>query len=386
MKKNIYLMYVIALLQGMVFYGPIATLYRQAQGVSVFQITLIESISLILCLLLEIPWGVIADKIGYKNTMAFCCGLYFITKIVFWQATEFSWFLLERVMLSVVIAGLSGVEPSILYLSCAEGQSQKVFGIYNSLNTAGLLMASVIYAVFVGENYKLSGGLTVISYGLAALAALCLTEVKNKEPRKFDLAEFRAILRQTLHNKRLLLLLLAISFLSESHQTITVFLNQIQYERCGLSPSTIGYVYIGVTLAGLCGACSAGLTSKAGVRAAGVLLFSAAMLSCLTLALTDKASLSIGGILLLRVSFSLFQPFQQELQNRQIQTENRATALSIHAMIIDSVGAGTNLIFGALAKASLHMSFLFGTGLCMAGLCLFLAWVRHWKTISCKAQ
>ena len=54
MKRNIYLMYAIAFLQGMVFYGPVATLYRQAQGVSVFQITLIESISLILCILLEI--------------------------------------------------------------------------------------------------------------------------------------------------------------------------------------------------------------------------------------------------------------------------------------------------------------------------------------------
>ena len=45
MKKNLYVMYAIELLQGMVFYGPIATLYRQAQGVTVFEITVIESIS-----------------------------------------------------------------------------------------------------------------------------------------------------------------------------------------------------------------------------------------------------------------------------------------------------------------------------------------------------
>lgn len=32
-KRNIRLMYAIALLQGMVFYGPIATLYRQTAGV-----------------------------------------------------------------------------------------------------------------------------------------------------------------------------------------------------------------------------------------------------------------------------------------------------------------------------------------------------------------
>ena len=67
-KRNLRCMYVIALLQGMVFYGPIATLYREAQGVSIAQITLIESISLALCILLEVPWGILADKLGYKNT------------------------------------------------------------------------------------------------------------------------------------------------------------------------------------------------------------------------------------------------------------------------------------------------------------------------------
>ena len=72
----------------------------------------------------------------------------------------------------------------------------------------------------------------------------------------------------------------------------------------------------------------------------------------------------------------LFQPFQIELQNKQVTTINRATALSINAMIIDSVGAGTSLVFGSLAEASLKSAFLFGAGLCMLGLILFLLWRR----------
>ena len=47
-KRNIYILYVMALLHGMVFYAPVATLYRQAAGVGIFQISLIESISLAL--------------------------------------------------------------------------------------------------------------------------------------------------------------------------------------------------------------------------------------------------------------------------------------------------------------------------------------------------
>ena len=40
-KRNIALLYGISLLRGMVFYGPISTLYRQVQGVGIFQILLI---------------------------------------------------------------------------------------------------------------------------------------------------------------------------------------------------------------------------------------------------------------------------------------------------------------------------------------------------------
>ena len=81
-KRNIYLLYALGLLQGMVFYAPVATLYRETQGVSIFEIALLESVSLVLCLVLEIPWGIAADRIGYKKTMVFCCGLYFVSKLV----------------------------------------------------------------------------------------------------------------------------------------------------------------------------------------------------------------------------------------------------------------------------------------------------------------
>ncbi|MDE6891935.1 MAG: MFS transporter [Lachnospiraceae bacterium] len=366
-RASIYLMYAIGLLQGMVFYGPIATLYRQAQGVSVLQITIIESISLILCLLLEFPWGMIADKIGYKRTILFCCVLYFLSKIVFWQASCFGGFLLERVMLSVVIAGLSGVDSAFLYLSCKKGESQKVFGIYNSLGTAGLLFASLLFSLFVGSNYRLAGFLTVISYGLSALLAMGLTEVKREKEKASGTESLLLPLQQIFKNKNILLFLIGIALLNETHQTVTVFLSQLQYERCGLTISAMGYIYILVTVAGLCGAWSFGLTKKLGDFRLTVFLYAVAALSCILLAVTDSPWLSVIGILTLRIAFSLFQPLQTELQNRQIQAENRATALSVNAVIIDSVGAGTNIAFGTMAEKSLFTTFLFGAGLCMLG-------------------
>ncbi len=379
MKRNIYIMYAMALLQGMVFYGPIATLYRQAQGVSVFQITAIESVSLFLCIILELPWGVLADRIGYKKTMVLCSWLYLLSKIVFWQAEGFGAFLVERIMLAVVIAGLSGVDSSILYLSSKDGKSQKVFGIYYGLGTVGLLTAAAVFARFVGENYRLAGFLTVISYALAAVLALFLKEVKGEQENKIDRKSFRHLLLSVLKDKKFLLFLLAIALFRESHQTITVFLNQLQYEKCGLNSSAIGYIYIVVTIVGLLGMFSHRVTAKLGTKNAAVLLFTGGAAACLCLALTGSALLSAGSIMLLRLSYMLFEPLHAELQNRQIESRYRATALSIYSMLINSVAVCTNLVFGSLAERSLPLAFSFGSLACVLGVILFMHWYSSVK-------
>lgn len=377
MKKNLYILYGMALLQGMVFYGPIATLYRQAQGVSVLEITIIESISLALGILLEVPWGVIADRIGYRRTIIFCSGLYFISKIVFWQASGFAGFLLERVMLSVVLAGFSGVDSSILYLSCQGQDSQKAFGIYNTMGMVGLLMAASVFSLLIQNNYSLAGFLTVISYGLAALLSLGLTEVKETTAEAVRPEPFRTTLQSTLRNRTFLLFLIGVAFLSEAHQTITVFLNQLQYTRCGMSNTVIGILYIVATLLGLLGVYSASVTNRLGTKRSFFLFCGLAAVSCLTLAVTAQAFPSVLGILILRLSNTLFQPFQSEIQNRQIQTDNRATALSIHSMLISCIAIGTNLVFGALSDWSLPAAFLFGGSICILGLIFFLIWYQR---------
>lgn len=370
MKRNVYIMFIISLLQGMVFYAPIATLYRTAHGLSVFQITITESLFFILCLLMEIPWGIIADKIGYKKTMIFCCGLYFVSKVIFWQASGFVWFLIERIMLGIVFAGLSGVDTSILYLSCEKGESQKIFGIYNALGTVGLLAASVVYSIFVGNNFKLAGLLTVISYGLAMVLSLGLKEVKNKGKYENCLGETKNIVFDMLKNKNLLLLLISIALLSETLHMFTVFLNQVQYEKCSMTTSNMGYAYILLTLVGLCGVFSAKFTKKLGSVYFGNFLFGAAGIACIVLAFTRSVGISIVSILLLQAINSLFQPLQLELQNKQIRTDNRATALSINAMLVDCICIGINLFYGYLAGINLSMTFIFGFLICVLGLVL----------------
>lgn len=381
LKKNIRLLYLLSFLQGMVFYGPIATLYRQARGVTIGQITLIESINLGLSLLLEIPWGVVADKIGYKRTFVFCTWLYFASKLVFWQAEGFGWFLAERLMLSVVIAGLSGVDSTILYLSCGRPgtpsalDSQKAFGVWDSMGTAGLLFASVVFSVWVKENYSLAAFLTVLSYGAAALLALGIADVKAPAPSDEETTEgFGNVWKEIFQNRSLILFLAAGALLGETHQTITVFLNQLQYEACGMTSGVIGLVYIAATLLGMAGQYSSEATHKLGLPRALFGFSGCAAAACLVLAFTRSAGVSVGAILLLRVSHSLLLPLRMQIQNQSIQTQNRATALSVQTIFTDGIAVGTNLAFGQLAERTLPGAFLFGAGISGLSVVLLAVW------------
>lgn len=374
-KSNIRLLYAVALLQGLIFYGPIATLYRQVQGLSVFDITLIESMSLIVMILLELPWGYVSDKIGYKKTIIICNILYFISKIIFWKADSFSLFLAERLILSIVISGLSGCDSAFLYMSANENDSKKVFGIYEAMSTTGLICASVIFSVIIRDNYSLAAFLTIISYGIAMVLSLFLNEVKPKTTNRIQFnKQIKMISSAVIQNKSFFMFLFAAALLAESNQTITVFLNQLQYLRSGIEPRYMGYIYILVTISGLLAAYSYRISERIGESAAIKLLFSAACLACIVLALYSNPITSVLGILILRISASLFVPMRMDIENRQINISCRATILSVYSSTMNVIAVGTNLIFGKMADINIKYAMISGALFCFIGLIVYSVW------------
>ena len=305
--------------------------------------------------------------------MIVCNALFFVSKIIFWQSQSFAGFLLERVLLAVVLSGISGVDTSILYLSGGEENSHRAFGIFEGLGAAGVLFSAAIYTVFIGENYRAAGFLTVISYAIAALLSLGLKEVKTAQStQKRSLRYFIDVLKNTLINRNLFLLIVAVALFTEVNQTITVFFNQLQYAKAGMSVRLISAVYILSTLSGLMSVFSAPLTKKLKPKFFGAMLFALCGLSCFVLALTVDPFVSVFGVLLVGICFRLMFPLGTQLINEAITTEDRATALSMGTLIADLIAVFTNLIFGKLADIDLSIAMSFGGVLCLLGMLLYL--------------
>jgi len=355
--KNRRLFYAIALFQGMVFYGSIATLYRQASGLTVFHITLIESISLVLMLLMEIPWGYAADRIGYKNTIVLCNLLFCLSKLVFWQADTFFAFLAERLMLSVVLSGLSGCDSAFLYSNMGDKNPKRVFAIYSAMGTAGLLFAAAIFSLFLYADYRQTALLTFIAYGIAFLLSLFLSDKRDgtgnsaREPLALPV-----LLRTVVSDKRFLFYLIACAFLMETGQTVTVFLSQLQYQKSGIPVKWFGYLYLLLTAAGMFAMSAVPQKRKGGER--GLML--AAALFCLVLYACSSAAVSVAGIIGIRIAASLLYPLMEDAKNRRVKHLSRATVLSGYSMLMSLVGVLTNLAFGWLSDFGIGYAMLLG--------------------------
>lgn len=372
-------MFAIVFLQGFVFYGPIATIYRQARGLPMYDIFIIESISWILMILFEIPWGWFADRFGYKKTIIISNFIFFISKIIFFNAYSFGLFLLERVFLSIALSGLSGCDIALIYSSTDGDQTEKIFGRYNALSTSGFLVASFLTTFMISSpidkiSMDRTSFLTIIPYGIAVIISLFIKDIEINKEEKPKLSKS---LKVALKNKQIILLVLSVALAREVVQSITVFLNQAQYVRSGIDVKYFGLLLVVAQIVRLVSAKSYRLSNKFGMLRSIHSLYIIITISCVFLIFTANPILSVICIILISVSMSLIEPMFMDIENKSIDTGDRATILSIYAMVGDISAAILNPIIGKAADVSIITSLKVCTLICILICILFLIYRRN---------
>ena len=176
-RRNYRLLVLMACMQGVVFYAPVATLYRRAYGLDIQGLFLIESISWVSTILLEAPWGRFADTFGYRLTMILGTALFLVSKIVFSVASGFGGFLAERLFLAMALAALSGCTEALLYRSVPPEDAAQAFGRWHAAGSIGLLSASLAAPLLYTVSMRLAAYGTIASYAAALLSSLFLVDV-----------------------------------------------------------------------------------------------------------------------------------------------------------------------------------------------------------------
>lgn len=355
-KKNITLMYFIVFLQGLVFYGAIATIYRQAKGLSMTEIFMIESVSWVLMLLLEVPWGWFADRFGCRKTIIIANIIFFLSKLIFFAASSFSIFLIERVLLSIALSGLSGCDITLLYLSRGEEtDNERLFARYRWCSTGGLLAASLLSPLILKISMEATAFWTILPYAAAAALSFFLVDVRGRQEEKRGINES---LKAIFKNRSFLLFVVSAALITETVQSVTVFLNQVQYIKSGIDMTYFGFLLALTLVIRLITVKSHWFSRRFGkVRSVGV-LFAVILLGIGCLAFTSSPALSIVLIGLVGGSMALAEPIILDIQNSSIRTRDRATILSAYSMCGSVIAAAVNPFIGIGADTSVRSGFM----------------------------
>ncbi|MFA6940279.1 MAG: MFS transporter [Clostridiaceae bacterium] len=372
-NRNIILMYLIVFLQGFIFYGPVATIYRTSRGLSMYNLFLIESVYWILMIIFEIPFGYFADYFGYKKTLIISNFLLFISKIIFWKAYSFSSFMLERVFLSMALAGISGCDTALLYSSCDKKSSEKVLGEYSSFSTFGFLLASLMSGFIISISLDATSFYTIFPHGAAFILTLFIKDVPTEKTEHKMINSFIKVLK----NKNMLLLILGFSIMGEVVQSITVFLNQTQYVRSGINIRYFGIILAFAQILNMSSAKSYMISSKFGISKSIGSLILLITVCPLVLTFTKVPMFSIIFVLLSSLCMSLIRPMVINIENKSIILGDRATILSMYAIIGDVASALINPLIGKGADISIEAAFTICFALSLIAFILFLIYKKR---------
>ena len=373
MKKNVYIFYVLAFLQGLVFYSSIATLYRTSHNLSLYEMGIIDSCFYIFVIVFEIPWGMLCDRIGYKKTMLIANTFYFVSKIVFWKANGFGMFLLERLLLALAVSGLSGCDMSLLYLSTDKEKSTEVFGKNSMFGVIGMVVASLMFTFVFKSNMELAAFATIFPFVLNFILTFFLQDYPVDKQEKM---EFKSIFKFFRNNKTMIYVLMASVLLTETAHTLTIFYNQLQYERVNIPIAYYGIIFVGLQLLGTTSGLLGKLTEKYSKEKIASTLFLMGAVCSLGLYFSNDIVSTIVYLMILTCANVMYVPILSTIENENVKESNRATILSFYSLTMSIGSIIMSYVFGVVVSHSLLSVYLMSCICCLLGFVLFSLWKR----------
>lgn len=349
------------------FFVPVMTPYLQAKGLSLAQIAGMQTILMVSMLVMEIPTGVLADRVGHRRSYQVSMAMAALGELITLLADTYPEFLIGQFVAGTGFAFASGSVDALVYESLPK--KNRTVGMQKAKGMIGAAMqAASLLAYTVGgwitreltfENMRLTLKLDVIFVGFAAVLALLLREpareVVAERLRSLDLLKsgWRTI-RHSAPLQRLIVLNIATNAFVPH---LLIF-----YQEYFLL-SSVAPIWLGLGLA--LGSGVAFFTQLHAWRLSGWLGERNAMLVAtgvpgvlyLLMALVTNPVLAV---VLFIVQWGMVQvaiPLFSGLYNEHIEEGSRATTLSLVSGIVTIYISLGGIVLGWLAGISLAMMF-----------------------------
>lgn len=349
------------------FFVPVMTPYLQAKGLNLAQIAGMQTILMVSMLVMEIPTGVLADRLGHRRSYQISMAMAALGELITLMADTYPEFLIGQFVAGTGFAFASGSVDALVYESLPK--ANRTIGMQKAKGMIGAAMqAASLLAYTVGgwitreltfENMRFTLKLDVVFVGLAAVIALLLREpareIVAERLRSLDLLKsgWRTI-RRSSHLKRLMVLNIATNAFVPH---LLIFYQEY------FIVSDVAPIWLGLGLA--LGSGVAFFTQLHAWRLSGWLGDRNAMLVAtgvpgilyLFMALVTNPVLAV---VLFIVQWGMVQiaiPLFSGLYNEHIEEGSRATTLSLVNGVVTVYISLGGIVLGWLAGISLAMMF-----------------------------
>lgn len=352
------------------FYLHISTLFLQQQrGLSLLQISTIESAVVGTIFLAEVPTGIIADRIGRKWTLVMWSLFLMIGELMFLFSETYPQFLLMSLFIGIGHAFGSGARDALVYDSLPaenrEAQMQRVIGRINSWGQLAFFFSPILGGLIVGdlplERVQAAIALTAGALAVGTLLALTLREPETEwqAERPNTLAIFRSGLAE-LRGSAVLRRITLISVLTTPFTGLLIITLAPPYlEQHGVSPFAIGMALsMGSLLAAFTQRYAYRVEAWLGAGRGLMLLLLLPGVSYLLLALIAGPVAAWLVTVWMYATSDMRAPLLSAYQNAHISSRSRATTLSLMSMFISLFAAVMGPLYAALGTYSLPLAFV----------------------------
>lgn len=362
--RNIRLYYWLGLLLNGWFILP-NWVFFFSEHLSVAEIGLIEGISVLVGVLMEVPSGVFSDLLGKKKTIIIGSLSLIVSCLVLINSTEFAHFLLGNILMFIGFSFHSGAIEAFAYDSLKEQGKESWYDKVVSKHTSITIAATLISTFLGGFLYRFAPQAPFIAWAVFLTLSIFVMGLAH-EPRidtvKFSVSLYLQHLRKgvmTLFGLRLrnyLIPLLAIPIIIKLYQGLV---RQSMAGYFGYTGETFGYLFALVSLpAILLSFRYSEIRQKLGNKSLLLLIF---MIYAIVFGIASTTTgLIVGGglYLLLNVTENIARPLVSSLVNERIDSKHRTTTLSTLSLISQGPYIILVTFFAGLTESS-HIPRLF---------------------------
>jgi MFS family permease len=331
--------YLYAFLMDLSLSAPIWVLYlRDERGFSLTQITLLEVPLFLLIVFAEVPTGAVADRFGRRISLMLASGILAISMFVYGVATSYLVILISNLAWGLAFTFRSGADVALLYDSLEQAgredefqrASGRLFALRSAAMLAGLLLGAPLAAA---TSYSFAIVTTSVLCATASWVAFLMKEpARAAEPtREPYLRTLVAGTREAWRTPSLRWIFFLSGTIGACAAGPQLLLQQPWLVAHGIGTAQLGVWQGFVQAAEILAALAAGrLLASLGERGAFLALPLILSACCAALAGIDRlwVAAAFFGVALAR---GLHQPVLAGYVNRRIDSEHRATLLSVQS-------------------------------------------------------